>query len=63
MKNIVQMPNANVNRNADDAQNSGLQERIRTRAYELYEQRGCEDGRELDDWLQAEAEAAIEIAA
>jgi len=63
MKNIVQMPNANVNRNTDDVQNSGLQERIRTRAYELYEQRGCEDGRELDDWLQAEAEAAIEIAA
>ena len=63
MKNIVQMPNANVNRNTDDVQNSGLQERIRTRAYELYEQRGCEDGRELDDWLRAEAEAAIEIAA
>jgi hypothetical protein len=23
-------------------------------AYELYEQRGCADGRDLDDWLQAE---------
>ncbi len=33
-----------------------LQEQIRLRAYELYEQRGGEDGRELDDWLQAEAE-------
>lgn len=33
-----------------------LQEQIRRRAYELYEQRGREEGRELDDWLQAEAE-------
>ncbi len=32
-----------------------LQEQIR-RAYELYEQRGKEDGHELDDWLQAESE-------
>ena len=23
-------------------------------AYELYEQRGCEPGHELDDWLEAE---------
>jgi len=35
---------------------SELQEDIRRRAYELYEQRGGEDGRELEDWLQAEAE-------
>lgn len=33
-----------------------LQEQIRRRAYELYEQRGREDGRDLDDWLQAESE-------
>lgn len=31
-------------------------ERIRLRAYELYEQRGETDGHALDDWLQAEAE-------
>lgn len=35
---------------------SDLQEQIRRRAYELYEERGGADGRELDDWLQAEAE-------
>jgi hypothetical protein len=29
---------------------------IRQRAYALYEQRGKEDGFDLDDWLQAEAE-------
>jgi len=33
-----------------------LEERIRLRAYELYEARGREDGRALDDWLQAEAD-------
>ena len=33
-----------------------LQEQIRLRAYELYEQRGRGDGHELDDWLQAESE-------
>ena len=25
-------------------------------AYQLYAERGCVDGLELDDWLQAEAE-------
>ncbi|HEX4075334.1 MAG TPA: DUF2934 domain-containing protein [Candidatus Acidoferrales bacterium] len=34
------------------------EERIRLRAYELYEQRGRRDGSALDDWLQAEAELA-----
>jgi hypothetical protein len=33
-----------------------LEERIRLRAYELYEARGREDGHDLDDWLQAEAD-------
>jgi len=32
-----------------------MREQIRRRAYGLYEQRG-NDGSELDDWLQAEAE-------
>jgi len=33
-----------------------IEERIRLRAYELYEKRGKRDGHVLDDWLQAEAE-------
>jgi len=33
-----------------------LQEQIRRRAYELYEQRGQNHGHETDDWLQAESE-------
>lgn len=31
-------------------------EQIRCRAHELYEERGREDGRDLDDWLKAEDE-------
>lgn len=31
-------------------------ERIRRRAYEIYERRGKQPGSELDDWLQAEKE-------
>ncbi len=30
--------------------------KIRRRAYELYEVRGRQSGRELEDWLRAEAE-------
>ncbi len=33
-----------------------LQEKIRTRAYELFTQRGSSDGNDLSDWLQAESE-------
>ena len=35
---------------------SELQEEIRRRAYDLYEERGRIDGYEWDDWLQAETE-------
>ncbi|HKS75601.1 MAG TPA: DUF2934 domain-containing protein [Terriglobales bacterium] len=33
-----------------------LQDAIRRRAQQLYEQRGCTPGHEVQDWLQAEAE-------
>ena len=33
-------------------------ERIRCRAYFIYEQRGRLDGHDVDDWLQAEAEVS-----
>jgi Protein of unknown function (DUF2934) len=33
-----------------------VEDQIRLRAYALYEARGREDGHDLDDWLQAEAE-------
>lgn len=36
--------------------NSTMEENIRHRAYELYVQRGCESGHDIEDWLRAEAE-------
>ena len=41
------------------------EERIRDRAYELYEARGRGDGHDLEDWLEAEEEitGSIKIAA
>lgn len=45
---------ARINSNPVSAVN--LQEQIRFRAYELFEKRGGEHGRDLDDWLQAEVE-------
>jgi len=33
-----------------------LEHQIRERAYELYEERGREDGHEEEDWLRAEEE-------
>ena len=35
---------------------SNVHEEIRQRAYELYEQRGRQDGHDLEDWLQSESE-------
>jgi hypothetical protein len=32
------------------------QDHVAQRAFELYCARGCEDGHDLDDWLQAERE-------
>ena len=34
--------------------NGDVQQRIAVRAYELYRERGCCDGHDLDDWLEAE---------
>lgn len=33
-----------------------FEDNIRRRAYELYEQRGRQDGQDLQDWFQAEHE-------
>lgn len=39
------------------------QEQIRHLAYQLYEQRGREDGHDLDDWLTAESEVNAKVKA
>ncbi len=36
--------------------NAPREERVRLRAYELYERRGKDDGHAEDDWIRAEAE-------
>jgi hypothetical protein len=33
-----------------------MEERIRNRAYQIYENRGREDGHDIEDWLEAEKE-------
>ncbi len=56
MKNILKMKNTTISEMLDVAQEVALQQRIRSRAYELYQRHGCKDGHELDDWLEAESE-------
>ena len=56
MKTTPTMPTPASTTNQTRESSSESQEQIRRRAYELYEQRGRDDGHELDDWLQAEAE-------
>ena len=40
--------------------NTAIEERIRTRAYELWEAEGRPSGREVEHWLQAAQELAAE---
>ncbi len=43
-------------RSIKTAESGDIENRIRDRAYQLYEQRGSVDGFALDDWLHADAE-------
>jgi hypothetical protein len=36
--------------------NGPSEEQIRARAFEIYLERGCQPGHEIDDWLQAQFE-------
>lgn len=57
MKAIATKPTPLSATSQTSESSSALQEQVRVRAYELYEQRGREDGHDLDDWFQAESEA------
>ncbi len=46
------------NAKPDERSLDSTKELIRVRAYQLYEERGCENGHDLDDWLRAETEIA-----
>jgi hypothetical protein len=46
----------------EDERQPTLEEKIRHRAFELYEEHGRDDGHELDNWLEAEREVLEEAA-
>ena len=50
MKALMRTKTVAVKEDAD------VEEKIRQRAYELFESRGGAEGHELQDWLQAEEE-------
>ena len=57
MKSFQAIPSAPIKADLEKTDSGGeLQDQIRARAFQLYEQRGRDDGHDLDDWLQAEAE-------
>jgi hypothetical protein len=54
MKPSEVVPSAPIKADRQKTDSGELQDQIRARAF--YEQRGRNDGHDLDDWLQAEAE-------
>jgi len=63
---MPQQPIESTPRNISTDAHPNLEEEIRRLAFEIYVERGREDGHDLDDWLQAEAEilsATVNIAA
>jgi hypothetical protein len=57
MKSSQVIPSLPIKADLQKMEGGGeLQDQIRARAFQLYEQRGRDDGHNLDDWLQAEAE-------
>src|SRR5262249_53615302 len=42
-------------------QASDVQDEIRRRAYELYQERGCEPGHEVEDWFEAERQVMARL--
>jgi hypothetical protein len=50
------MSRAHTNGNPTESREESREEKIRARAQELFQKRGGQEGRAMDDWLQAEAE-------
>jgi hypothetical protein len=53
------VPRTAATTSAAAARQDDLHERVRRRAYELWESEGCPAGREYDHWLQAERELTV----
>ncbi len=49
---------ANLVREKDELETWWHEQRVRERAYEIWKNAGCPDGRSVEHWLQAEAEIA-----
>jgi hypothetical protein len=45
----------------EEQSNTNMEAEIRTRAYQIYEQRGRVEGHDLADWLQAESETIMDL--
>ena len=56
MKPTLEILDSPAKQNLSQESNVEVWQKIRLRAYELYEQRGREDGQDVEDWLKAESE-------
>ena len=56
MKPTLGISASPAKQNLSQESNAEVLEKIRLRAYELYEGRGREQGHEVEDWLKAESE-------
>ena len=61
MKTRIEQKNEEGLRHAVSSESAGatssdgeVRQRIAVRAYDLYQERGCCDGHDVDDWLEAE---------
>jgi Protein of unknown function (DUF2934) len=63
MKTLWGAKELTVNKKPRQEARASLQEQIQRRAYELYEAKGRNNGRELEDWLQAELELTTKATA
>lgn len=55
-KPILETPRKNPAKTATMRDSVSLQDKIRERAHQLFESRGCQPGQDQEDWLRAEQE-------
>ena len=55
-KNVLSMPRPTSRTRKEGLSTNLTPGDIATRAFELYCSRGCQDGNDVEDWLQAERE-------
>lgn len=63
MKPTLEVLDPPAKQNLSQESNVEVREKIRLRAYELYEQRGRGEGHEVEDWLKAESEVVAKLVA